>query len=146
AGLASGGTFGVPAQYVLGMELALLTLLVAASGAEVAGALFTRALTQEAVHPLAGQVAALSRKLRRHHARAVGLALAVFLVTAVAIAAGARRVLPGALDAQVWRTLIVGDLGYACLAVGLTNVLALFGTQRPWVVVREFTAALGINI
>ena len=88
----------------------------------------------------------MSRKLRRHHARAVALALAVFLVTAVAIAAGARRMLPGALDAQVWRTLIVGDLGYACLAVGLTNVLALFGTQRPWVVVREFTAALGLNI
>jgi len=146
AGLGNGGAFGVPAQYGLGMELALLTLLVAASGAEVAGALFARAFTQEAVHPIAGQVAALSMRLRRHHARAVALAVAVFVVTAVAIAAGAHRVLPGALDAQVWRTLIVGDLGYVCLAVGLTNVLALFGTQRPWVVVREFTAALGLNI
>jgi hypothetical protein len=75
-------------------------------------------------------------RLRRHHARAVALAVAVFLVTAAAIAAGAHRMLPGALDAQVRRTLIVGDLGYLCLAVGLTNVLALFGTQRPWVVVR----------
>jgi hypothetical protein len=136
----------VPSQYGLGMELALLTLLVAASGAEVAGALFARAFMQEAVHPVAGRVTELSARLRRHHTRAVVLAATVFLVTAVGIAGGALRMLTGELNSQVWRTLLVGDLGYACLAVGLTNVLVLFGTQRPWVVVREFTAALGLNI
>ncbi len=146
AGLGAGGAFGVPRPYGLGMELALLTLLVAASGAEVAGALFARALTQEAVDPIAGRGVRLSARLRRHHARAVALAAAVFLVTATIIAAGARRMLPAAHDPQVWRTLIVGDLGYACLVVGLTNVLALFGLRQPWVVVREFTAALALNI
>jgi hypothetical protein len=146
ASLSSGGSFGVPSQYGLGMELALLTLLVAASGAEVAGALFARAFTREAVHPIDGHVAALAARLRRHHTRAMVFTATVFLVTAVLIAAAAHRMLSGGLAQHVWPTLLVGDLGYACLAIGLTNVLALFGTQRPWVVVREFSAALAINI
>jgi hypothetical protein len=69
-----------------------------------------------------------------------------FLVTAVTIAVIAQRTMPDALTNTVWLTLLVGDGGYACLAISLTNVLILFGTQRPWVVVREFTTALGINL
>jgi len=146
ASLGEGASFGVPTQYGLGMELALLTLLVAASGAEVAGALFARQLAKEAAHPVPGRLEALSARLRGHHTRALVIAGSVFLVSAVGIAAGADRVLAHALSRQVWRTLIVGDLGYACLVIGLTNALALFGTQRPWLVVRELTAALGLNI
>jgi len=49
AGALTNAPFGVPPAYNIGMELALLTLLVAASGVEVAAALFARAIAREAV-------------------------------------------------------------------------------------------------
>lgn len=147
AGIAiSGAPFGVPAEYNFGMELALLTLLVAASGVEVAGALFSRAFANEAVRPLIGDARSLASALRRHHGRAIALTIGVFVVSALTIGQFARRLLPAALTPYSSFILLVGDLGYACLAVALVNALVLFATRHAWTVVRQFTAALAINL
>jgi hypothetical protein len=72
--------------------------------------------------------------------------LAGFAGIAVLITAVALRALPEARTPDVWSTLILGDLGYACLAVGLLNALVLFETRRPWAVVHALTSALVINL
>jgi hypothetical protein len=143
---ATGGPFSVPAQYNFGMELALLTLLLAASGVEVAGALFARAMRNEAARPLMPDSNELTAALRRHYKRSIALTLVTFAVTAVLIAMLAHRMLPNAFTLNAKVTLLVGDAGYCCLALGLLNALLLFETGRPWTVVREFTIALGINV
>jgi hypothetical protein len=138
--------FGVPPAYNVGMELALLTLLVAASGVEVAGALFARAIAREAVRTFDGDRAPLAAALGRHHSRVLALALGTFVVTAVTVVALARRLMPGELTPLAWLTLGAGDVGYACLVIGFVNALVLFETQCPWAVVRVLTAALMINL
>jgi hypothetical protein len=141
-----GAPFGLPAEYNLGMELALLTLLVAASGVEVAAALFARAFTTEAVRPIADGAGALIATMTRHHRRAMALVLVGFAASALVIGCLANAALPGVLSRRVWWTLAVGDLGYACLAIGLLNALVLFETRRAWTVARDFAAALAINL
>jgi hypothetical protein len=141
-----GAQFGIPAQYNLGMEMALLTLLVAASGVEVAAALFGRAFTREAIRPISGGDRPLHKVLFRHHNRAIALTLVTFVVAAVAIGLLSRRVLPEGLTPRALSTLVAGDLGYACLTIGLLNALLLFETRRPWLVARVFATALAINL
>lgn len=138
--------FGIPIPYVAGMELALLTFLLAASGLEVAGALFSRAITNEARQPFLGDNRPLVAALRRHHMRALLLAAGVFFLAAAIVAVGARALLGETLSPVSWRLLLIGDAGYLCLAVGLVNALALFQTGRPWGAVRGLTLALGINL
>jgi hypothetical protein len=138
--------FSIPAAYNLGMELALLTLLVAASGVEVGGALFGRGFRAEAVRPFVRHGATFAAALQRHHRRAMALTLGIFVVIAVAIAALAQRALPEIRTPEAWSTLIAGDLGYACLALGLLNALVLLEMRRVWAVVHELTTALLINI
>jgi hypothetical protein len=128
------------------MELALLTLLVAASGIEVAGALFARAIQTEAVRPISGGATPISAVLRRHHHRALGIALGTFVVTAVAVGSLAQRNLPDELTPLAWSTLVAGDLGYLCLAIGFVNALVLFETKCPWTAVQTLTAALILNL
>jgi hypothetical protein len=128
------------------MELALLTLLIAASGVEVAGALFARAFANEAVRPLVGGDRSLASALRRHHLRALALTIGVFVVSAVTISHIARAWLPATVTSYTSFILFVGDLGYACLAVALVNALVLFATRHAWTVVRQFTTALAINL
>jgi hypothetical protein len=143
----AGQQFGIPAQYTLGMELALLTLLVAASGVEVAASLFARAVTSEARFPLGANAQGLSGCLRRCHRRAVVLTVTTFGAAAALIAGLAAASLPtGLLTPRVWVTLAVGDVAYACLATGLLNALILFETRRPWTVVSTFAMALAINL
>jgi hypothetical protein len=149
AGTAGSGVdaaFGIPVPYVAGMELALLTFLLAASGLEVAGALFSRALTNEARQPFLGDSRPLVTAMQRHHTRALLLAVGTFIVAAVLVAAGARALLSDTLSLVSWRLLLVGDLAYLCLALGLVNALALFQTGRPWAAVRGLSIALGINL
>lgn len=138
--------FGVPTPYSLGMELSLLTLLIAASGVEVAGALFARALAIEAQRPIAGGTGDLAAALRRHHRRAITLAGVTFLATAMAVALLAERLLPLGIWSLPWATLVPGEIGYALLAVGFVNALILFETQRPWTVVRSLTGGLVLNL
>jgi hypothetical protein len=138
--------FSVPAAYNLGMELALLTLLVAASGVEVGGALFGRGFRAEAVRPFVGDAQSFRAALHRYHRRALAVTLTTFVATAILIAGIAQRTLPDVSSPDVWSTLIAGDLGYACLAVGLLNGLVLLETRRVWAVVHAFTAALVINV
>lgn len=138
--------FGVPPAYNLGMELALLTLLIAATGVEIAGALFARALAREAVGTFVGDPSRLARALCGHHLRVVALALVTFVVTAVAVVVLARRLMTEEITALTWLTLLAADVGYACLAIGFVNALALFETQCPWTAVRVLTTALAINL
>jgi hypothetical protein len=138
--------FSIPAAYNLGMELALLTLLVAASGVEVGGALFGRGFRAEAIRPFVRDGATFAAALQRHHRRAMVLTLGTFVVIAVAIAALAQRALPEIRTPEAWSTLIAGDLGYACLALGLLNALVLLEMRRVWAVVHELTTALLINL
>lgn len=142
----TGEGFGLPAAYTAGIELALLTFLVAAIGVEVAGALFARATVTEAARPFKGDPAPLAASLRGHHRRVVALALVTFVVTALAIGALATRLLPGGLTSLAWSVLLAGDVGYACLAVGFANALVLFQTRRPWVAVRALTVGLFVNL
>jgi hypothetical protein len=138
--------FGVPAAYNLGMELALLTLLVAASGVEVAGALFARAIRSEAVRPVSDGARSIVAVLRRHHCRALAITFGTYVVTAIAVGSMAHRNLHEELTPLAWSTLIAGDLGYACLAIGFVNALVLFETKCPWTAVQTLTAALIINL
>lgn len=138
--------FSIPRPYTTGMELALLTLLVAASGVEVAGALFARAIVTEAGRPFFGDARSLAAALARHHWRALALAVSIFVVTAIAIVDLAPRMLPGELTPLVWSTLLIGDIGYGCLAVGFVNALVLFETQCPWAAVQTLTPALVLNL
>ena len=138
--------FSIPRPYTTGMELALLTLLVAASGVEVAGALFARAIVTEAGRPFLGDARLPAAALARHHGRALALAVSIFVVTAIGIAGLAPRMLPGELTSLAWSTLLIGDIGYGCLAVGFVNALVLFETQCPWAAVQTLTAALVLNL
>jgi hypothetical protein len=138
--------FSVPAAYNLGMELALLTLLVSASGVEVGGALFGRGFRAEAVRPFVGDAGSFAAALEGHYRRALSVTLAAFAGTAVLIAVVALRALPETRTPEVWSTLVLGDAGYACLAIGLLNALVLFETRRPWAVVHALTTALLINL
>ena len=142
----SKGPFGTPAQYNLGMELALLTLLVATSGVEVAGALFSRAFTEEGLRPLSGTAEPLAAVLRRHHLRALALTLSTFAVVTVIIWILGPRALQDSLTPYARTTQFAGTAGYACLAVGLLNSLVLFKTSHQWTVVRTFSTALFINL
>jgi hypothetical protein len=72
--------------------------------------------------------------------------LITFAVTAAVVAGIALRALPEVRTPDAWTTLIAGDLGYACLAVGLLNGLVLLETRRVWAVVKALTAALVINL
>ena len=144
--LRSDAPFAVPAQYNLGMEMALLTLLVAASGVEVAGALFARAFIRAGVCPLSAGPQLLLSVAGRHHLRALTLTITAFAVAAACIALLVRRALPELMTSYAWSTLFAGDVGYACLTVGLLNSLVLFQTRQAWTVVQEFTAALVINL
>ena len=56
------------------------------------------------------------------------------------------RTLPEVRATEVWSTLLAGDIGYTCLAVGLLNALVLFETRCPWAVVQALTTALAINL
>jgi hypothetical protein len=138
--------FGVPPAYNLGMELALLTLLIAASGVEVAGGLFARAMAREAVGTYLGDPCRLALALRRHHVRVLGVALATFVVTALAVVIVVQRLMAAELTPLARLTWLAADLGYGCLAVGFVNALVLFQVQRPWSAVRVLTTALAINL
>lgn len=142
----AGQPFGIPAQYNLGMEMALLTLLIAASGVEVAAALFGRAFTREAVRPMCGGDRPFTLVIRRHHHRAVALTLVTFGAAAVLIAVLSQHMLGDAMTHRAQATLLVGDLAYGCLAIGLLNALLLFETRRPWLVAQAFSTALAINL
>ena len=76
----------------------------------------------------------------------MALTLGTFVAIAVAIAALAQRALPEIRTPEAWSTLVAGDLGYACLALGLLNALVLLEMRRVWAVVHELTTALLINI
>lgn len=146
AGSAADSAFGIPVPYVAGMELALLTFLLAASGLEVAGALFSRAFTNEARQPFLGDSRPLAVAMRRHHLRALLLTVVAFVLSAAVVAVGARVLLSDTLSPISWWLLLVGDAGYLCLAVGLVNALALFQTGRPWAAVRGLSVALAVNL
>ena len=139
-------SFGIPAPYMMGMELALLTLLVGASGVEVAGALFARAIVKESVRPFHGNSKPLSGTMRRHHAGALALALITFVFAAVAIMSWAPQFLPEGLSQQARTLMLLGDIGYGLLAIGFVNALALFQLRLPWAAVRALTIALFINL
>lgn len=139
-------TFGIPTTYVAGMELALLSFLLGASGLEVAGALFSRAMVRTARLPFLGDARPLSAALRRHHLRAMGITVVTFVVAASAVATAARLTPNLQLAPESWRLLLVGDAGYLCLAVGLVNALGLFQVGQPWAAVRGLIMALLLNL
>ncbi len=143
---ATSAQFSVPAAYNLGMELALLTFLVAASGVEVGGALFGRGFRAAAIQPFVGDPGSFRAALERCHRQALAVTLGTFGATAVVIAALAPRALPDVATPEAWTTLLAGDLGYAALAVGLLNGLVLLETRRIWAVVQALTEALLINL
>jgi hypothetical protein len=143
---AASDVFTVPAAYNLGMELALLTLLVSASGIEVGGALFGRGFRAEAVRPFGGGSGSFAAALERNYRRALSVTLATFAGTAVVITGVALRMLPETRTPDVWSTLLLGLVGYAFLAVGLLNALVLFEARCPWAVVHALTAALLTNL
>jgi len=142
----SNAAFGLQPAYVAGMELALLTFLLAATGLEVASGLFSRAMINEARRPFLGDASALIRALRRHHLRALAFTAAGFVVSAAMVSGGARYFLGDTLAAESWQLFAVGNAGYFCLALGLVNALALFQSGRPWVAVRALSIALAVNL
>jgi hypothetical protein len=143
---ATSAQFSVPEAYNLGMELALLTFLVAASGVEVGGALFGRGFRAAALSPFVGDPGSFRTALQRCYRQALAVTLGTFGATAVVIAAVAPRALPDVGRPEAWATLLAGDLGYAALAVGLLNGLVLLETRRVWAVVHALTEALLINL
>jgi hypothetical protein len=138
--------FSVPAQYSLGMELALLTLLVSASGVEVAGALFARAIGAIGSRPFSGDQAPFEAAMRRHHRRALALSIGTFVAIAGAVASLGHRMFAGELTSTAWFTLLRGDIGYACLTVGVVNALVLFQMRRTWDVLHALAPALLVNL
>ena len=138
--------FSIPVQYSTGMELALLTLLVSASGVEVAGALFARAIGTEASRPFSGDPAPLAAAMRRHHRRALMFSVGTFVAAAGGVATLGHRMFAAELTSTAWFTLLRGDIGYACLTIGFVNALVLFEMRRTWDAVHTLAPALLINL
>jgi hypothetical protein len=141
----TGAPFGLRADYKLGMDVALLTFLFASAGIEYANIRFTRWITTESRTPYTGDRRQFGRTLGRHHLRMLALVVAVFVPTAVAVAALVKWLLPPE-PASVWRTVALGDAGYVLLALGLLNTLVLFSFNRPWMAVKSLTAGLVANV
>jgi hypothetical protein len=141
----TGAPFGLRADYKLGMDVALLTFLFAAAGVEYANRHVTRRLREHLAKAYDGDVAKLRACISRIHRRAMAMSLAVFVVLAAVVGLGIHRLWPE-LDRAVWTMMAVGDIGYLLLSGGLLNALVLFSLNRPWEVVRVFTAGLAVNL
>ena len=138
----TGEPFGAATGARLGMDLALLTLVIGGFAIDYADRWFARRLKTVIRTATAIQSAAAARRL---HARALGIAAAGFAGCALLMAAGSHMALPGAL-AAAWQTLFLADAGYLLLAIGTLNALVLLGFDRPAPAVQAFAAALAVNI
>jgi hypothetical protein len=141
----TGAPFGLRADYKLGMDIALLTFLFAAAGVEYANIRFTRWIKTESQTPYTGNRRQFGQAIGHHHVRMLALVVAVFVPTAIAVAALVKWLLPRE-PASVWTMVVLGDLGYVLLALGLLNTLVLFSFNRPWMAVKSMTAGLITNV
>jgi hypothetical protein len=141
----TGAPFGMRPDYKLGMDVALLTFLFASAGVEYANRHVTRRLRQDTATPYDGDVSRLRARVWRIHRQAVGISVMVFVLVAGVVALGIHQLWPS-LDAAVWTTVLVGDIGYLMLSAGVLNALVLFSLSRPWDVVRAFTSGLAVNL
>jgi hypothetical protein len=141
----TGAPFGMRPDYKLGMDVALLTFLFASAGVEYANRYVTRRLLEDAAMPYDGDPSMLRARISRIHRGAVAITVSVFVLVATAVGLGIHRLWPD-LDRAVWTTIAIGDAGYLVLSAALLNGLVLFSLNRPWHVVRAFTAGLMVNL
>jgi hypothetical protein len=137
--------YGIYSSYGFGMDLALLTFLLASAGVDYGDQRFTTLLARAMNEPFDRGDRVFERRVRRGHLRQLGFVVAAFVLIAAAVAVIARRLFPGDFDAA-WTTVAAGDAGYLLIAIGIMNALALFRLNRPWDAVNALAAGLAVNL
>ncbi len=141
-----GGAFNVPPVYKDGMDIALLTFLLAGAVLECCNLILMRGWRQTAQLPYgAGFARGASSLLWRWHAL-TAVMVAAFAGVAFAIRQVAEPLTRRSIDGLAGTILIVGDIGYLLFAVGLLNALALLSIDRGSSATRSLTAAVVINL
>ncbi len=120
----------MPQVYKDGMDIALLTFLLACAAVECCNLILMRGWRQAGqLHYGSGFARGASRLLWRWHALTAVL-VAAFAGVAFGVREVAEPLTRRSLDGLAGTILIVGDIGYLLFAVGLLNALALLSTDR----------------
>jgi hypothetical protein len=139
------GTFGVPRAYKEGMDLALLTFLLAAALIECCNVALMREWQRAGALAYEPEFRTGASQLRRRRNRLIVLLVVGFLAVAYGVRAAAEPLMGRSLNGITESILIAGDLGYLLLTVGLLNGLALLSLNRVECVVRALAVSVAVN-
>lgn len=141
--------FWFDAGYEVGLDLALIVLVLMLPQLEYAVHAFADSMTPVQTSFLAAQATQHNAHYLRFYLRQLVLLVAMGagaagLVTAGVLALQAMGKLPG--DGELsWHVFLYGALGYALLVVALLNGVFLFSLSRPWPAVGGLSVALLTN-
>jgi hypothetical protein len=138
-------SFGVPRAYKDGMDLALLTFLLAAAIVECCNVALMREWQRAGTLAYEPDFRAGAARLQRRRTRLNILLVAAFAAVAYAVRAAAEPLMGRSLSGIADSILIAGDVGYLLLAVGLLNGLALLSLNRAKPVVRALALSVAVN-
>ena len=141
-----GAAFTIPQTYKDGMDIALLTFLLAGAVVECCNLILMRGWRQAGHLPYgAGFAQGASRLLWRWHAL-TAVMVAAFAGIAFVVREVAEPLTRRSIDGLAGTILVVGDIGYLLFAVGLLNALALLSVDRVSSATRSLAAAVVINL
>jgi hypothetical protein len=141
-------------QYELGMDWALVAVVVGLAFLEITVAALARLLETVQDDYGAQDMGALNRAFIRFWRRHLEITLTLLLLGAGVAFGGANALaalglhgLPVRLaDPVTQRVFGLGVTGYILLTLGLSNGIFLFSMARPWLVVRAMAAALAVGL
>jgi hypothetical protein len=141
--------FWFDAGYEVGLDLALIVLVLMLPQLEYAVHAFADSMTPVQTSYLAAQAKQHNSHYLRFYLRQLLLLVvmgagAMGLVTAGVLGLGELDLLPGD-GVLTWYVFLCGALGYALLVVALLNGVFLFSLSRPWPAVVGLSVALLCN-
>jgi hypothetical protein len=141
-----GQSFGVPQGYKDGMDVALLTFLVASAAVECCSVLLMRQWRAAGQLPYDGRAVPGFARLIGQRRVLTSLLVAVFAAIAFFVHQIAEPLTQRSIEGLAGTILLVGDAGYLLFAVGLFNALALLAVNRVSRAARALAAAVIVNL
>ena len=129
----------------LGLDLAVMAMLLASAGVEYASVRFAYHVNVAKQAALRGGPAAFRRAAGQIHVRALAITTFTFVVTVSTVTLAAWLLVSNtAAGAQA--TLATMDVAYFLFALGLLNALVLFTFQRPWSAINVLMVGMIVNL
>ena len=147
AAVASRGLpFGIPNAYKDGMDVALLTFLLAAAAVECCNVMLMRGWRAIGVLAADEGFASGPSHLRRRWCAVTAALITAFLCMAWLVFVVAEPLTERSMQGMTRTILIVGDVGYLIFAMGLLNALALSSLDRMEAAARALATGVVVNL